>query len=83
MKSDEPIEDEADILNDKWVESNLLALIQEYPGEWIAVMDQHVISSGITKHEAESKAKEAAEDREFFLYFIPPVPTAVDSGYTQ
>jgi len=83
MKSEEPIENDIDILNDKWVEANLLALIQEYPGEWIAVLDQRVISSGITKREAESKAKEEADEREFSLYFIPPVPPEVDTGYTQ
>jgi hypothetical protein len=81
MTSEDRIEDELDIRNDKWVEENFLGLVQKYPRQWIAVMDQQVICYGITEAEIESKAEEIAGEREFSVYFIPPTPTNTDASY--
>jgi hypothetical protein len=83
MNSEDRIEDEADIMNDKWVEENFLDLVQKYPREWIAVMDRQVICSGITEGETESKAKSIAGDREFSVYFIPETPMETDVSYSR
>ena len=72
MGEDERIEDDSDIRNDLWVKENYIGLCDEFPNQWIAVMDQDVIASGITKRQAEKKAKEIAQDRKYSLYFMEP-----------
>jgi citrate synthase len=83
MSTEDRVEDEEDVKNDRWVEENFLDLVQAYPREWIAVMDQRVVCSGITESETESKAREIVGVREFSLYFIPSTPTEADVGYTH
>lgn len=72
MQEGEREEDELDLSNDAWLETNYLYLVQQYPRLWIAVMDQQVICDGATKREVEGKAKNIAGDREFSVYFIEP-----------
>lgn len=74
MVSKESFEDEEDKSNDKWVEENLVDLIEDYPLEWIAVADQMVYATGATKAEAREKAKEILGDRKFSLYFMVESP---------
>lgn len=83
MTSEDRIESEADISNDKWVKENFLDLVQRYPRQWIAVMDQRVIFSGIAEGIAESGAREIAGEREFSMYFIPETPSETDVGYAR
>lgn len=73
MANEDIIEDDTDIRNDLWLKENYVGLVQEYPNQWIAVMDQDVIASGITKRQVEGKAKEIAKDRRFSVYFIEPM----------
>lgn len=72
MDDDEPIEDEQDVRNDQWLKQNYLELIQNYPNQWIAVLDQKVVASGNRKRQVESEAEEVAGGKEFSLYFIEP-----------
>ncbi len=72
MDDEEPIEDDTDIRNDLWVRENYVGLCDEFPNQWIAVADQDVIASGITKRQAETKAQEIVAGRTFSLYFIEP-----------
>jgi len=72
VDDEEPVEGTEDVLNDLWLKQNYLGLIQDYPNQWIAVLDQKVIASGNRKRQVESEAKEIAEDKEFSLYFIEP-----------
>lgn len=67
-------DDDADVLNDEWLEQNWMDLIQDYPRQWIAVMDQKVICSASTRSGANSAAKEIAKGKPFSLYFIEPTP---------
>lgn len=71
-KDEEPIEDDADIRNDLWFKENYLELIEEYPNQWIAVLDQRVVCSAISKGIAAEKAREMFGDRKFSFYFIEP-----------
>jgi hypothetical protein len=72
VDDEEPVEGTEDVLNDLWLKQNYLELIQDYPNQWIAVLDQKVIASGNRRRQVESEAKEIAEDKEFSLYFIEP-----------
>lgn len=81
MMIDEPVEDEEDLANDRWVRENFMSLVQSHPTQWIAVMDKRVICSDMTDNETESKAKEIVGERRFSLYFIPPTPTWTDVRY--
>ena len=72
MGDEEPLEDDADIRNDLWVKENYIGLCDEYPNQWIAVADQDVIASGITKRQVSKKAEEMARGRRFSMYFIEP-----------
>jgi hypothetical protein len=72
MDEDERIEDDADIRNDLWVKENYVGLCDEFPNQWIAVADQDVIASGISKRQVEAKAKEIAVGRSYSLYFMEP-----------
>jgi len=72
MDEEEQVEDDVDIRNDLWVRENYVGLCDEFPNQWIAVMDQDVIASGISKRQAEKKALEIAKDRRFSLYFMEP-----------
>ena len=72
MDDDERIEDDADIRNDLWVKENYVGLCDEFPNQWIAVADQDVIASAITKWQVEKKAKEIAQERRFSVYFMEP-----------
>lgn len=72
MDSEEDVEDDADIRNDIWLKENYVGLVQEFPNQWIAVMDQDVIASGIARRQVEAKAREVAKERTFSVYFIEP-----------
>jgi hypothetical protein len=72
VDDEEPVEGAEDVANDLWLKQNYLELIQDYPNQWIAVLDQKVIASGNRKHQVESEAKGIAEDKDFSLYFIEP-----------
>ena len=74
MLEGEREEDDIDLSNDEWFQSNYLELVQRYPRLWIAVMDQQVICDGATESEAEQKAKKIAGDREYSIYFVEPTP---------
>jgi hypothetical protein len=71
---DEIVEDDSDIRNDLWLKENYVGLVQEFPNQWIAVMDQDVIASGISKKQVEAKASEIAKGRRFSIYFVEPMP---------
>ncbi|MCU0852024.1 MAG: DUF5678 domain-containing protein [Thermoplasmata archaeon] len=71
-KDGEPLEDDSDIRNDLWFKENYLELIEDYPNQWIAVLDQRVVCSGISKGVAAEKAKEMLGDKKFSFYFIEP-----------
>ncbi|MGD0057712.1 MAG: DUF5678 domain-containing protein [Methanomassiliicoccales archaeon] len=83
MSTEDRVEDEEDLENDKWVEENFLRLVQAYPREWVAVMDQRVVCSGITESETDSKARKIIGARKFSLYFIPSTPTGTDVSYAH
>lgn len=72
LNDEEQIEDDADIRNDLWLRENYIGLCAEFPNQWIAVMDQDVIASAISKRQVEAKAREIAKDRRFSVYFIEP-----------
>jgi hypothetical protein len=72
MSEGEPSEDDADIRNDLWVKENYIGLCDEFPNQWIAVMDQDVVASGISKRGVQAKAEELAKGRRFSLYFMEP-----------
>lgn len=72
MDEEERVEDDADIRNDLWVKENYVGLCDEFPNQWIAVADQDVIASGVTKRQVKGKAEEIAAGRSFSLYFMEP-----------
>ena len=69
---DEVIEDDADIRNDLWFRENYIGLCDEFPNQWIAVLDQDVIATGATRRQVEKKAEEIAKGRRFSVYFVEP-----------
>ena len=69
---EEPVEDDMDIRNDLWVKENYIGLCDEFPNQWIAVADQDVIASGISKRSVEAEARRKAPDRPYSLYFMEP-----------
>ena len=71
-KDQEPLEDDSDIRNDLWFKENYLELIEDYPNQWIAVLDQRVVCSAISKSAATEKAKEMLGEKKFSFYFIEP-----------
>lgn len=72
MGEEENIEDDADIRNDLWVKENYVGLCDEFPNQWIAVADQDVIASGISKRQVTKKAEEVAGGRRYSIYFMEP-----------
>ncbi|MBU0684690.1 MAG: DUF5678 domain-containing protein [Thermoplasmatota archaeon] len=72
VDDEEPVEGSEDVKNDLWLKQNYLELIQDYPNQWIAVLDQKVVASGNMKRQVESEAREISGDKEFSLYFIEP-----------
>ena len=78
---EEEYESEEDRRNDEWFKESFFDLIEEYPREWIAVMDQKVIARGATRIEAEDRGREIAGEQEFSVYFVPPTGTFTDVGY--
>jgi hypothetical protein len=72
MGEEEQIEDDADIRNDLWLKENYVGLCDEFPNQWIAVMDQDVVASGTGKRQVEKKAEQIANGRRFSLYFMEP-----------
>jgi hypothetical protein len=71
-KDEEPLEDDSDIRNDLWFKENYLELIEDYPNQWIAVLDQRVVCSGMSKGAVSDKAREMHGDKKFSFYFIEP-----------
>jgi len=74
MQNTKAKEDETDEANDQWFERNFVDLVQDYPAQWIAVMNQMVICSAATRAGAESRARELAGGKRFSLYFVEPTP---------
>ncbi|HEX9907184.1 MAG TPA: DUF5678 domain-containing protein [Thermoplasmata archaeon] len=74
MNEEEVLEDDEDIRNDLWLKENYVGLVQEFPNQWIAVMGQDVIASGISKAQVEATARKVANDRRYSVYFIEPTP---------
>jgi len=72
MDEEEQVEDDVDIRNDLWVKDNYIGLCDEFPNQWIAVMDQDVVASGISKRQVDAKAREKAQGRRYSLYFMEP-----------
>jgi len=72
MKDEEPIEDIDDIRNDIWLKENYVGLVNEYPNQWIAVIDQEVVAKGSTRRQVESEVQEIAKGRSYSMYFIEP-----------
>ncbi len=66
------MEDESRVSNDEWFAANLLDLVQQYPNQWIAVLDRQVICTSSSKRRAQAEARRLAEGRDFSLYFIEP-----------
>jgi len=83
LAQDEVVENEADLKNDEWFKQNFYDLIQKYPREWIAVMEQKVIANSPSKSEVVEKADDIAGERGYSLYFIPPTATVTDTGYAH
>jgi hypothetical protein len=78
---EEEFESDEDRKNDEWLKDNFFDLIDKYPREWIAVLEQKVIAKGSTRTEVEKMAEEIIGDRECSVYFIPPTGTFMDVGY--
>jgi hypothetical protein len=72
-----------DIRNDEWLKDNFFELINQYPREWICVIDRRVICHAATRDDAEEEAKKVAGDKVFSLYFIPPTATITDVMYAR
>jgi len=72
MNEGERLEDDSDIRNDLWVRDNYIGLCDEFPSQWIAVVDQNVIASGISRGQVERMAAEIAQSRRFSIYFMEP-----------
>lgn len=80
---EEEYEDETDQKNDEWFKENFFDLMQQYPREWIAVLDGRVIANGAYRIDVEDKAKAIAGELEYSVYFVPPTGTFTDIGYAQ
>jgi len=80
---EEPEESAMDIKNDEWFKNNYIDLMQKYPREWIAVMDQKIIATGATKAEVQEAADDIAGEKEYSLYFVLPTSTVTDTGYSH
>jgi hypothetical protein len=72
VDDEEPVEGSEDVKNDLWFKNYYLELIQDYPNQWIAVLDQKVVASGIAKGQVESEARTVAGGKAVSLYFIEP-----------
>lgn len=72
MNNEEVKESQDDIKNDQWLKENYIDLITDYPNQWIAVLQQKVIATSISKGQVEKEAKEIAGEKQFSLYFIEP-----------
>ena len=72
MNDEEPGESEEDMKNDQWLKENYLDLIQDYPNQWIAVVDRQVICKGSSKRAVEAEAGRLVPDKTPSLYFIEP-----------
>lgn len=70
MEDEERTEDIEDIRNDIWLKENYIGLVDEYPNQWIAVIDQEVVATGATRRQVESEAKDIAKGRVYSLYFM-------------
>jgi len=72
MDDEERVEDDSDIRNDLWVKENYIGLCDEFPNQWIAVADQDVIVSGISKRSVVAEAEKKAQGRPYSIYFMEP-----------
>lgn len=46
-------------------------LMEEYPGQYLAIVDDEIVSSGDDEFEAYKKAKEKHPDKEVSLVYVP------------
>ncbi|OPY34244.1 MAG: hypothetical protein A4E32_00516 [Methanomassiliicoccales archaeon PtaU1.Bin124] len=83
MSDEEITEDEADLQNDRWLQDNFLDLMQNYPREWIAVLNGIIIARAGTKAGVQNIADEVANGEEYSIYFIPPTGTFTDVQYER
>ncbi len=72
MTDDESYESEEDLSNDQWFKENYLQLIQDYPNQWIAVVDRRIVARGNIRSRVQADAEKIAGDKLFSLYFIEP-----------
>jgi len=45
--------------------------MEEYPGQYLAIVDDEIVSSGDDEFEAYKKAKEKHPDKEVSLVYVP------------
>jgi hypothetical protein len=74
MKDEPRPEGQVDRDNDAWFEAHFVELVQEYPRQWIAVLNVEVIGRGMTKDDAKADARSRAGGRPVSLYFVPETP---------
>jgi len=55
----------------EWITKNFEALVDEYPSRYIAVVDNRVVSTGISAKEVEQKAKKEYPDKMPSVILIP------------
>lgn len=60
------------VSNDEWFVANLQDLVQQYPNQWIAVLDGNVICTSSSRRRAQGEARRLAAGKEFSLYFVEP-----------
>ena len=54
----------------KWL-SHMDELMEKYPGKYLALIDDEIVSSGGSEFEAYRKAKEKNPDKNILLIYIP------------
>ncbi|MBU7045234.1 MAG: hypothetical protein HXS54_02270 [Theionarchaea archaeon] len=54
----------------KWL-SRMDELMEKYPGKYLALVDDEIVSSGDGEFEAYRKAKEKSSDKNISLIYIP------------
>ncbi|MDD1768372.1 MAG: DUF5678 domain-containing protein [Methanomassiliicoccales archaeon] len=81
--NEEPNESDEDMKNDMWLKDAFLRLVEQYPRNWIAVIDRKVVAAGATRSEVEEKAIELGQGKEYSIYFIPPTGTFTDVMYAR
>ena len=53
----------------RWVNEHAAEISQQYPNQWVAVMDDAVIAAGRDGAEVEKTATEKAGQKDFVIFF--------------